>query len=351
MNIYINGTAVISAQNHLGEEAFPKTVHVPFDDHFRAQEPSYKEHIAPNMIRRMGRAIKMGVSAALRTLEDAGISEADAVVCGTGIGCFEDSEKFLLSIIDHQENLLTPTAFIQSTHNTVGAQIALLIKCHQYNMTYVQRGFSFESALLDAMLLLAEGEAKHVLTGGIDELTPGYLTLQKRAGYIKSSAYTGERLRDDPTPGHYLGEGAGFFVLSSLQTTATYARLQAVTLLHNPASLALAVNAFLQEQGLEPAAISLVLTGHSGDVRYESQMQALQLGYLNGCPQLDFKQYCGEYMTSGSFALWLAASLLKTNSAPPALISSGTVPTNIAHVLIVNHFRDDDYSLILVSRC
>ena len=64
----------------------------------------------------------------------------------------------LLSIIT--KNILTPTSFIQSTHNTVGGQIALELQCKGYNFTYVHGSNSFESALLDAKLQLELNEAK-----------------------------------------------------------------------------------------------------------------------------------------------------------------------------------------------
>ena len=70
----------------------------------------------------------------------------------TGLGCLEDTEKFLSSIYTNEEKLLNPTPFIQSTHNTVAGAIALAIKCHGYNATYTHRGFSFESALEDALI-------------------------------------------------------------------------------------------------------------------------------------------------------------------------------------------------------
>ena len=62
--------------------------------------------------------------------------------------------SFLTKMVENNEELLTPTAFIQSTHNTIGAQIALMLQCNNYNNAFVHRGFSFESALLDAMLLI-----------------------------------------------------------------------------------------------------------------------------------------------------------------------------------------------------
>src|SRR5690606_30026983 len=122
---------------------------------------------------------------------------------GTGMGCIEDTEKFLNAIISNDESFLTPTSFIQSTHNTVGAQIALGLQCKAYNNTFTHATISFESALMDAQLLLETEEAKNVLTGSLDELGNEIIY------YI--------RMMEDKTPGGIkvpFGEGASFFVIS-----------------------------------------------------------------------------------------------------------------------------------------
>ncbi len=143
MEIYIQAASAISPQKNSG------------------QEPDYSSLIDPKSIRRMSRIIRMGVGAAAACLRDAGVACPDAIVTGTAYGCLADTGVFLSKMIGQQEEMLPPTAFIQSTHNTVGGQIALLFQCHGYNNTFVHRGFSFESALLDAMLLLRENEAEH----------------------------------------------------------------------------------------------------------------------------------------------------------------------------------------------
>ena len=80
-----------------------------------------------NLRRRMSRVVKSGVAAGIESLLEFGDRAAvEAVVTATGLGCIADSEKFLDSLIANEERMLNPTPFIQSTFNTVGAQIALL---------------------------------------------------------------------------------------------------------------------------------------------------------------------------------------------------------------------------------
>lgn len=141
--------------------------------------------IVPNamMRRRMSRIVKDGVIAAAEALEG---ERPDAILTASAYGCLSDSEKFLRSVIESDEELLPPTPFIQSTFNTVGAAIALLHGVHGYNMTYTHGAGSFESALLDAAMLLDEwgdkATQRRILVGAVDEMTPTLHTLMERLG-------------------------------------------------------------------------------------------------------------------------------------------------------------------------
>ncbi|WP_052180842.1 beta-ketoacyl synthase chain length factor [Alistipes sp. ZOR0009] len=158
-----------------------------------------------NMRRRMSYVVKMGVGTAMDCIGRASVERIDAIITATGLGCLADSEKFLKSIQDNNEQLLNPTPFIQSTFNTIGGQVALLTKSHCYNMTYSHRFSSFESALLDALMMAEEGGAEHILVGAADEKTPTQLKIMERLG-----AY-----RNGNTP----DEGAYFFMLGLAPAT------------------------------------------------------------------------------------------------------------------------------------
>lgn len=160
----------------------------------------YKEIIAdPALRRRMSRIVKMGVACGLKCIEGLAPESIDAIITATGFGCLADTEKFIESIVANSERLLNPTPFIQSTFNTIGGQIALLRGIHSYNVTYVHRGLSFESALIDAAMQVAEGK-KNVLLGAIDEITASSADIQRRLGMTRE---------------YELGEGANFFVLNA----------------------------------------------------------------------------------------------------------------------------------------
>lgn len=139
--------------------------------------------------RRMSRVIKSAVTTAVECVGGVeSIDELDAIITATGWGCLADSEKFLRNIIVEHEQLLNPTPFIQSTFNTVGGQIALLRHNHCYNFTYVNRSHSFEDAMLDAMMRIADGESQNVLVGAFDEQTPSQHRIMERMGMFRKTA-------------------------------------------------------------------------------------------------------------------------------------------------------------------
>lgn len=165
-----------------------------------------------NMRRRMSRVVKMGVITAVESLLafDAH-GQVGAIVTATGLGCIADSEKFLSNLLSSNEQMLNPTPFIQSTFNTVGAQIALIRSLHCYNNTFTHRYISFESALLDAMICLDAERAKAVLVGVFDESTPTVEIILRRLNVLRDKR---------------LGEGAIFFVLTAERLECSVAEIE-----------------------------------------------------------------------------------------------------------------------------
>ena len=133
--------------------------------------------------RRMSRVIKFAVATAVecvRGIEE--IDRLDAIITATGLGCLTDSERFLRNMIADNEQLLNPTPFIQSTFNTIGGQIAMLRHNSCYNVTYVNRDHSFEDAVLDAQIRIADAKSHRVLVGAFDEQTPSQCRIMERMG-------------------------------------------------------------------------------------------------------------------------------------------------------------------------
>ena len=136
------------------------------------QLKDYKDVIKPMEARRMGALLKAATLTSLKALRQAGIDSPDAIVTATHYGMIDTSEKFLTDLCQNGEDLLKPTLFMQSTHNTVGSSIAIHTQCHGYNITYSQGARSLDCAMEDARQLITTGRAKTVLVGLHDESTP-----------------------------------------------------------------------------------------------------------------------------------------------------------------------------------
>lgn len=348
---YINGTGCISPQNSIDSEWFFDTINPAKGDYFDALEPSYKEFIAPNLLRRMGRAIKMGVAAGNIAIQQAGIEKVDAIITGTGLGCFEDSERFLLAILNNDEQFLTPTSFIQSTHNTVGSQIALIMKCHDYNFTYVHRGFSFESTIQDALMLLEEGK-ETILVGGVEEHTPNFVVLNRRAHKFQELSST--PIWKSTTPGIQMSEGTAFFVLNKTKTDKSLASVDGIQTLYKPKSseeILNKLNSFLKLHNLTLADIDVTLMGFSDDVNFDAKLKEILPSIEKESVAACYKHLCGEYHTASAFAMWTATKLIEKQKLPKVLAISDKAPTKIKHVLIINHYLGINYSFTLLSQC
>ncbi len=161
---YIHSIASISHQNSFRNEGFSKNLKV-LNEENELISPDYKEILPPTALRRLSTILKIGMTAAIECQSEI---EYDAIVVGTALGCLQDTEKFLVTIETATSDVLSPTAFIQSTHNTIGGSISLSLKNHGYNMTHTQNALSFEVSLIDAILLLKE-DKENVLLGAADE--------------------------------------------------------------------------------------------------------------------------------------------------------------------------------------
>lgn len=141
-----------------------------------------REFISPGEARRMGKLLKAATITSVKALREAGIECPDAIITATAYGMLETSEKFLVDMLENGEEALSPTLFMQSTHNTLSSAIAICTKCHGYNMTYSQGKDSLQWALRDARRLIETGRARTVLVGCHDEATPTFQEFCKRMG-------------------------------------------------------------------------------------------------------------------------------------------------------------------------
>ncbi|NIG53320.1 beta-ketoacyl synthase chain length factor [Chitinophaga sp. Cy-1792] len=340
---YIQGMAAISPQHTFDGDFIDAPLVQTDSNRFVCLEPDYKPFVPGNSLRRMTRVLKMGLTTALKCLSESGVETPGPIVTGTGKGSLQDTEKFIKEIEQYKETALNPTPFIQSTYNSVNGLIALQQKGTDYNNTFVHRGFSFENALIDSMMLLNEGYT-HTLTGAFEEMTPEHFFIKSRIGHWRTSPVNSSAIYDEYLPGTISGEGSTFFVLGNAPTAKSLAAVSACKLLYKPSLERL--SATLQELGADA---DLILSGTNGDINHEDYYTVLN--EVLPQPGLPFKHLCGEYETAGAFALWLAAALLKNGTVPAQLFPMiPSLPADFKKILIYNHYFGEQHSVMVVER-
>lgn len=328
---YVNGLGAINAiQKH---EITGKLIQLQ-ESYTTALQPNYKDLIAPALLRRMGKGVKMAIYASQKALNEANVEVPDAIITATGLGCIEDSEKFLKSVLENQEEFLTPTSFIQSTHNTFGGQIALRLQAKGYNFTYVNENSGFEMALLDGFVQIKSDEENSVLVGGIEEMAPGFLELFKLNGTIYSQ---------ENTLAPKWSEGAHFCVLSPQKSHTSYAEVLDVDLALNPENLTLFISDFLNRNAIEITAIDALVLGYTPN---EDAHEILNM--FNHSSIITYKSYLGQYQTASAFGFNLACTLLKNQEIEEDfyLIKKDR---RVKHICIINQNKGKDFSVILLK--
>ncbi|MBU2913006.1 beta-ketoacyl synthase chain length factor [Reichenbachiella agariperforans] len=274
------------------------------------KEPNYRDYVAPAMLRRASKMMKMSLASSQTALEQSGIQSPDSIIVGTGLGGMTDTVKFLEGSIRAEEgSLIAPGAFIQSGHNSVSGQIALLLKNQQYNMTHVQKGLSFEYALLDAMLRVKEGDDA-VLLGAVDE----------KIGVLDQLA---ERMTWPEDMRRQLSEGCSFFVVEG--EAATGVEIVEVKISKTEDLLS------NLDRLLEPH--SLNLTDSVQNFVGYSELPKADLPFAHQV----YTDRVGRYFSSSAFGFHLASDTLKHQGKP------GDFATVI-------HFSDLQFSSIMLLR-
>ncbi len=303
----------------------------------------------------MPRILKMGLATAQLCINRAGGISPDGIIVGTGLGCLDNLEKFLMEVLDNKEHITSVLPFINATHNAVAAQVAMLLKNHNYNVTYCHRGFSFESALQDALMLLGENQANNVLVGGIDECTNDFIHLHNYLGYWKEPL-NNLKLLSEKSAGTIAGEGSAFFMLTAIASTGDHrVDIEGVHTFFtpsepNPAEIEKEIDLFLQSIQVEKRDIDGVMLGFNGDDRYDNTYYALVNGYFS--QRTDFMYYkhlCGEYYTSSAFALWLGSVVLNNRQIPDVIRINNGSHGSLRNLLIYNQVKHAEHSLIFLN--
>lgn len=344
--VYIRGMGSIAPWRQPEDAAI-----APAGARLSCQEPVYEDWIDPRPLRRMSRVIRLGVTAGMMALREAQVSMPGGIVMGTGYGCMEDTGSFMTKMVTLREDALNPTPFIQSTHNTIGSQLALLLGCQAYNQTFTQGAFSFEHALLDAVLHVKEDPSRTLLAGGVDEITDISHALWKRFGVFREDGVRSLAMFKKGS-GVLHGEGAACFLLAGAPSTTDSATIEGVDTVYKPSQSALQrrVEQFLAYAGITTADVDVVLAGAGGTLRKDALLLEICRTSFSASSRGFYKHLCGEYPVAAAFACWLGADILRTGRVPEGVlqVDAGRTPR---YVLVFNQYFGTHYSLVLLRSC
>lgn len=315
-NIYIGAASCVSVQDTFDSTTWYDHVLPLPAEQARLKAPDYKQYLDPMATRRMSKVLKNALLTAKQAMDRLSVAEIDGVITATAWGCQEDTAKFLDSFESLGEELLSPTSFIQSTHNTIGGLIAMSIKCNGYNNTISHDLMSFETALLDAVLLMKEQKSPMTCyVGGVDELTD-----------LSAGIFNRTQCYDSP---YTTSEGTTCFLVHNKSSQVKNVALTEIT---------------LSDQ--EHFQLEQKLAEQQPDLIFVSSKETITPDHI---PVFDYKSLCGEYATASAFALFLAFELLQKPGMKLALGLKDEL--NIKKIAVVNQYQQNRCSYIEVQAC
>ncbi len=325
---YIRSVAQVSCQLPLCDEWFASPL-LNEGKYAGAIEPQTRGVISPGDARRMGKILKRTVCTSLSAMEASGITMPDAIITGTGMGCMENSEKFLSDLALNGEHCLKPTLFMQSTHNTISSLVAITLKCHGYNNTYSHGALSFDSALMDAWLQIRTGSISTALVGAHDEVNQSMV-----------------RILEHTHPEYaFISETSMASVLSSEAGEGQNIIVEDVCISNNWSAADVA--AYLHKED------SVIIAGINGnalnDEPYIHVMDALGDTRI----LLKYKHLFGENFSASAMAFYVGTTLLMRQEIPSFLVAGDrgccrNIP--LRTVILINHAGGNAWSVIRLRR-
>jgi 3-oxoacyl-(acyl-carrier-protein) synthase len=356
--IYIQSAAQISTQPPLSDAWFEAPLYHDARC-VRSIDPTFTDYLPALQSRRLCNLLKRALVTARTALHRGGALLPDAIISATGLGCIENTERFMRSIVENGERLLQPTYFMQSTHNVLSSSIAIDLLCHGYNNTFVHRDTSFEHALLDAILQFRLRNIHTALVGGYDEITPNYFRMLGQLGYWDFGA-SGQREEEASAKQRcFAGETAVSLLLSDARTEETLCELSGVELLYRPSvdRVRQALHTLLAQAGCSLSEIDVVMTGinhHAGnDAVYDTYLTGLLPTGGGACPVAQYKHLFGQSFTTSAAGVYAAATCLYRQRVPAHLMAarSNEELRAVKRILLYNHHHNRSHTLILLSRC
>lgn len=310
-----------------------------------AKEPKM-EGVPPAMLRRMSKAVRMGIGTGLPLLKNHNI---EGIILGTANGGMEDCIKFLNQIVEYNEGLLTPGNFVQSTPNAIAGQLSMISKNHGYNATHVHKGLSFENALIDAGMIIDENPGKNYLVGGVDEISTYNFNIDLLAGWYNQQK-SNENLYQTGGMGTIAGEGAAMFLVNDNMEGAC-SKLESIEIFHTQQveKVVERFRDFLRSHDQNNKDY-IFLSGENGDGRHLPFYEVCENELRRNTSIIRFKHLSGEYPTATAFGLWLACNLISKKSLPEHLFKTALIKSESQNIILYNQYQGEQHCFMLIKK-
>jgi len=307
-----------------------------------AIEANYRNYVSPIETRRMAPIMKRALATALEAIKQSGIEHPDAIVTGTSLGSLNYTEKYLNELTENEEQLLKPTYFMQSTHNTVGSMLGIYTKAHGYNITYSHGAISFEFALQDALTQMRLGKIHTALVDGYDEMVDSYYDLLCKTGFV------GVKGMDS------CGEVSVSIMLNDETNTDCLCELVGMTIFHQPSmkQIKQQLEMILSSAELKINDVDAVFTGINGNPVNDSYYEDITGALFHNIPLVCYKKLFGENYTASAFSVYSAAHCINKDIIPKFMFYGNKPTAEISpHVILLfNQWKGKDFSLILLKK-
>lgn len=296
--------------------------------------------------RRLDRASQFAVVAVTRCLAEAGWTmagneEETGILLGTGSAGASPLVDFERQMAVESPDSASPFLFPYTVANAPASIAAIDLKIKGPNVTITQKDPAGLNALFYGRLLVADGRAKAVVVGAVDEWNLTYQLAYERLGVLRT-----------PTkPGYVLAEGCSVVLLEDgvsarARGARPWARLAGAASAGSPVSpqqrrarpddVATTIRAALADAGLEPSRVGLVHSSANGVPWVDAAEDAALADVFGPALRVErVKLQVGENPCSGALQLALAARSLRDEPSLGAVLvnSLGAGGNQIAVVL------------------
>ena len=267
--------------------------------------------------------------------DDQALAERTAVIIGTGIGGAHTQDQMAQRLYGERNPRVHPMAIVRVMPNAPAAQISLEMGLRGPVFAVASACASSNHAIAQALMLLQSGVADAALTGGVEAcITPGTI-----------KAWEAMRVMADDTcrpfskgrKGLVLGEGAGVFVLETLEKALArgaviLAELAGAGMTADAADIVMpsasgaarAMRQALDQAGLAPADVGYINAHGTGTVANDStETKAIRAVFgadADGLAVSSTKSMHGHALGGGG-ALELVATIgaLRDGVLPPTI--------------------------------